>query len=116
MTNDRYEERREGEELATKAILIAQHYGLRNQLLIQAEECSELAKEALKLVRKLDSGERIISTEAILDEIADVTFINSQIVYLLDLDREIAKKMLEKANRQIARIAKKNKQEAKNAQ
>ena len=40
-------------ELYDKAI---RHYGIKNQLVMVMEECSELAKECSKVYRALDNG------------------------------------------------------------
>lgn len=79
---------------------IAEYYGTESQLRMLAEECVELAKEALKAIRS-----DYVNTKAIAEEIADVTIMTSQIMHILKIrDIEVAIFEDKKVVRQIERI------------
>lgn len=79
---------------------ILEHRGKESQLRQLAEECSELAKEALKAIRG-DFDNR----DAIIEEIADVEIMIKQTKIALDIKpEEICKVMSEKLSRERARI------------
>lgn len=88
-----------------KLIEIANHYGITSQLGVLAEECAELTKEALKIVRQINVDKTLISKNPIMGEIADVLIMMSQIQILLDINPIDINKMIDyKLNRQIKRI------------
>lgn len=79
---------------------ILEHRGKESQLRQLAEECTELAKEALKAIRG-DSDNR----DAIIEEIADVEIMIKQTKIAFDIKpEEICKVMSEKLSRERARI------------
>ena len=77
---------------------IADYYGLKNQLRQLAEECSELSVEA-------SHSERHGTTFKIIEEIADVTIMIEQVIYLAKIDKcDIEDCINYKINRQLKRI------------
>lgn len=90
------------EEHKKKLESIARFYGEENQLMILAEECSELAQASLKATRNWSDSDLQLS---IMEEMADVRVMMAQIQFLLNIqDAEVEQVMEEKINRQIARI------------
>ena len=81
---------------------IARFYGEEKQLMILAEECSELAQASLKAIRYCyDFGSKL----RIIGEMADVRVMMAQIQFLLNIqDTEVEQVMEEKINRQLERI------------
>ena len=90
------------EEHKKKLESIARFYGEENQLMILAEECSELAQASLKAIRDCyDFGSKL----RIIGEMADVRVMMAQIQFLLNIqDTEVEQVMEEKINRQLERI------------
>ena len=83
-----------------KLQMIADHYGIKEQLRQLAEECCELAVEANHSARK---G----TTVKIIEEIADVVIMMEQIIYLAGIDRKDIDEVIDyKLNRQLERIRK----------
>ena len=83
---------------------IAEHYGLKNQLIQLAEECSELSIESLHYTKERGGTERIS------EEIADVLIMIQQVIHLLGCGREDIEKYAEfKIDRQLSRIAREQK-------
>ena len=83
-----------------KLQMIADHYGIKEQLRQLAEECCELAVEANHSARK---G----TTVKIIEEIADVAIMMEQIIYLAGIDRKDIDEVIDyKLNRQLERIGK----------
>ena len=81
-----------------KLQMIADHYGIKQQLRQLAEECSELAVEASHSARK---G----TTVKIIEEIADVQIMIEQIIYLAKIDLcDIEDCINYKLDRQMKRI------------
>ena len=81
--------------------IIADHYGLKNQLRQLAEECSELAVEANHSARKGSITVRLI------EEIADVEIMIEQIRYLAGIqESDIVQTRFYKLERQMKRILK----------
>ena len=79
--------------------IIADHYGLKNQLRQLAEECSELAVEANHSARKGSVTVRLI------EEIADVEIMLDQVRYLAGIqESDIVKTRFYKLERQMKRI------------
>ena len=84
----------------TRIKIIADHYGIKNQLRQLAEECSELAVEASHSARK---G----TTVKIIEEIADVMIMIEQVIYLAKIDKcDIENCIDYKLGRQIVRLSK----------
>lgn len=80
---------------------IAEHYGLRHQLMKLVEELNELALECAKSYRE-DS-----ITVNLINEIADVEVMLAQIKYLAKIEQsDIDEVKLYKIKRQLGRIAK----------
>ncbi len=100
-------------ELAT----IAANYGLGEQLVQTAEECSELAQSALKYRRvtqemqsgEFDSDEFVRAATNLAEEIADVNIMTAQIIMLLGVDKEVADITEAKISRQLERIEQEHK-------
>ena len=81
-------------------IAIASYYGKAPQLRMLAEECSELAKEALKAIRSKGDNRN-----ALIEEMADVEIMMEQNRYLWSISyEEIFKVKEEKLARQLERI------------
>ena len=78
---------------------IADHYGLRRQLWQTVEEMAELTQVICK-TRRYDMD---AVRDHLAEEVADVSIMIDQIVYLLG-DNMIAKIREEKINRQLERI------------
>ena len=78
---------------------IADHYGLRRQLWQTVEEMAELTQVICK-TRRYDMD---AVRDHLVEEVADVSVMIDQIVYLLG-DNMIAKIREEKINRQLERI------------
>ena len=81
-----------------KLQMIADHYGIKEQMRQLAEECSELAVEANHSARK---G----TTVKIIEEIADVLIMMEQVIYLAKIDKcDIEDCINYKLERQMKRI------------
>lgn len=80
--------------------LIADHYGLNNQISIAVEELSELTKELCKYKRYHNNKAQII------DECADVLIMVDQLLYLFEAGNEIEKRIDFKLTRQLNRMNK----------
>lgn len=88
-------------ELEKKISLIALHYGTRPQILKAVEETIELSEA---LIKSLNKG---ISSEEILDEMADTIIMMKQIQFFCQIsDEELSSRIEMKVNRQIHRIQK----------
>lgn len=80
-------------------MIIADHYGLENQLRQLAEECSELAVEANHSARKGSVTVRLI------EEIADVEIMLDQVRYLAGINEsDILETRFYKIERQLKRM------------
>lgn len=89
------------EKAANGIRTIADHYGLKKQLVQLTEECCELSAEACHQIR--DRG----CTLDMVGEIVDVSIMLIQIIYLIGLPLEDYKKVMEyKLERQLERIRK----------
>lgn len=73
-------------------------YGMEKQLTVAIEEMSELTKEICKLFR----GQQ--NTEAIAEEVADVTIMMEQIRYILSINDEVCTMMDMKIERLAERL------------
>ncbi|MGN1033438.1 MAG: hypothetical protein ACI4PU_08210 [Intestinibacter sp.] len=96
------------EELERKAHRIANHYGEIAQVDMLIEEMSELTKALLKN-RRARHGQTDTpvghTVQAIEEEVADVTIMLAQIIYLGDFEN-IEDIIEEKLDRQLERISK----------
>ena len=82
--------------------IIADHYGIENQMRQLAEECSELAVEA-------SHSARIGTTVKIIEEMADVLVMMEQVIYLAKIDKCDIKDCINyKLDRQMKRIKEEN--------
>ena len=81
-----------------KLQMIADHYGIKEQMRQLAEECSELAVEANHSARK---G----TTVKIIEEIADVLIMMEQVIYLANIAIDDINECIQfKIDRQLERI------------
>ncbi len=88
---------------------IANYYGLEPQLAQTAEEAAELAQAALKYRKAalnpfFSISKNIKEKSNLIEEIADVYVMISQIALLLDSIDDVNRVASEKINRQIERI------------
>ncbi len=95
---------------------IAEHYGEYEQLIQTAEECSELAKAALKLRRAyadpdVDAETQMNSKAVLYGEIADVLIMCEQLMHLEGCAGDVMHIISEKLKRQMERIKAGNRQE-----
>lgn len=98
MTLNEWEQRLRSNQC--KIMQIAKNYGIAPQLRMLAEECSELAKEALKAIRSKGANK-----EALIEEIADVEIMIEQIRLLMGIRYEdIFTTKERKLERQMQRI------------
>lgn len=91
-------------ELYDKAI---RHYGIKHQLLMVMEECSELAKECSKIYRALDEGGEF-AIDGLAEEIADVQITTGQITRFFDLKDRIKAERKGKLKRLAERMKNEN--------
>jgi NTP pyrophosphatase (non-canonical NTP hydrolase) len=73
-------------------------YGRNNQLVVAIEELSELQKEICKYFRHEGKHQDLI------EEVADVSIMLEQIIYIFDIDEDVKKVMQEKVQRLKGRI------------
>lgn len=95
---------------------IAEHYGVEEQLVQTAEECSELSRAALKLRRAYadpdaDAETQMNSKAALYGEIADVLIMCEQLMHLEGCAGDVMHIISEKLKRQMERIKAGNRQE-----
>ena len=80
---------------------IAEHYGVKAQSMQTCEECAEL----IQAVSKLTRGETSARVLSLIEEIADVRIMMSQLMYLYGIpESEITNQIEEKLKRQFERI------------
>lgn len=93
------------EENITSVHIIADHYGLMQQIDICIEELAELIKELVKFKRNSElSYDSCVET--IVEEYADVQIMLEQIKYLFNItDDIIDTEITNKVNRQLHRIS-----------
>lgn len=84
--------------------LIAEYYGLNNQLYKTAEELEELKIAVENYFKENNKNNR----ENLISELADVIIMTSQIAYLLDISDEVKAMINYKLVRQLKRIEKIN--------
>ena len=91
---------------------IADYYGWESQSRQLIEEMAELTVALNKLWRKHEyretDKEKEKACKAVVEELADVTIMTKQLIYLLGSEDEIDKIARTKLNRQIRRIWKEN--------
>lgn len=96
-----------------KIMKIANHYGMESQIDIMQEECAELVQAVSKYKRGKDDD-----FSHLLEEMADVTIMIEQVLYLLDNKMNEAESSAydayfsffdNKLDRQIKRIEEENK-------
>ena len=87
---------------AEKIRAIARHYGKEPQMGVAQEECAELIQAISKVRRK---GAAADSRGHLAEEIADVLIMCAQLTKLFNLDLAVARKIDQKLDRQLERIA-----------
>ena len=92
---------------------IADYYGLEEQLVQTAEECSELGKAALKLRRALNDPlatdeDKLVARNNFIEEMADVLVMIEQQCHLNGCETDVKNIVLAKVDRQIERIYERN--------
>ena len=85
---------------------IAEHYGISAQLLKLAEECCELSLAAMAANLSYDTDGRVTKQEyeALVDELAEVTVMVSQVTYLTGCASDVEERMKYKLARQLDRM------------
>lgn len=85
--------------------LIADHYGFRNQLAKLWEESGELEMECMKASIAHLKGEYFdFYRERLIDEMADVSIMIAQVIYLMGAEEEVQDRMRFKIQRQFSRM------------
>lgn len=79
---------------------IIKHYGVNPQMDMAIEECSELIKALLKFRRNSNNS----AWEAVIDELADVEIMISQMKIIFDCSGEVESRIDFKIKRQIERM------------
>lgn len=85
------------------AAMIAEHYGKEPQLGVAQEECAELIQAISKIRRK---GETVKALNNLIEEIADVNIMCTQLEELFGVRASVALRMHQKLDRQLERIRK----------
>ncbi len=83
--------------------LIANHYGIANQMPIAIEEMSELTKEICKYIRGNDNLNDIV------EEIADVQIMVEQLISLFGIESKVNEMIDYKMLRQMQRMEQESK-------
>lgn len=91
-------------ELYDKAI---RHYGIKHQLLMVMEECSELAKECSKIYRALEAG-GTFGIDNLAEEIADVQITTGQVQRFFGLKDKVKEQRKSKLKRLAERMKNEN--------
>lgn len=94
-------------ELYDKALAT---YGIKQQLVVCMEECSELAKECAKIYRAFES-EEVFGLSNIAEEIADVQIITGQIERFFLLKDAVKRNRKSKLKRLAERVKQNEKHE-----
>lgn len=90
------------QEMKNAITIIAMHYGMKAQSMQACEECAEL----IQAVSKLTRGVTEMRILALVEEIADVRIMMSQLMLLFGIpEAEVSELVEEKLDRQISRIA-----------
>ena len=89
------------QEMKNAITIIAMHYGVKAQSMQTCEECAELIQAVSKLTREVTEI-RILS---LVEEIADVRIMMSQMMQLYGIpEPEVSERIDEKLKRQLERI------------
>lgn len=89
------------QEIDNAIATIAMHYGVKAQSMQTCEECAELIQAVSKLTRGVTET-RIL---ALVEEIADVRIMMSQLMQLYGIpEPEVSERVEEKLERQLKRI------------
>jgi len=89
------------QEMKNAITIIAMHYGMKAQSMQTCEECAEL----IQAVSKLTRGVTEIRILALVEEIADVRIMMSQLMQLYGIpEHEVSERIDEKLKRQLERI------------
>lgn len=89
------------QEMKNAITIIAMHYGMKAQSMQACEECAEL----IQAVSKLTRGVNEIRILSLVEEIADVRIMMSQLMQLYGIpETEIATLVERKLERQLERI------------
>jgi len=89
------------QEIDNAIAIIAMHYGMKAQSMQTCEECAEL----IQAVSKLTRGVTEMRISALVEEIADVRIMMSQLMQLYGIpETEIATLVERKLERQLERI------------
>lgn len=89
------------QEMKNAITIIAMHYGMKAQSMQACEECAEL----IQAVSKLTRGVTEMRILALVEEIADVRIMMSQLMQLYGIhEAEVVALVEEKMKRQLARI------------
>lgn len=92
------------QEMKNAITIIAMHYGMKAQSMQTCEECAEL----IQAVSKLTRGVTEMRISALVEEIADVRIMMSQLMLLYGIsDLEVTEVMQAKLERQLERIKRK---------
>ena len=83
------------------------HYGIKHQLLMVMEECSELAKECSKIYRALEEG-GTFGVDNLAEEIADVQITTGQVQRFFGLKDKVKEQRKSKLKRLAERIENEN--------
>lgn len=85
---------------------IADYYGIHSQLIKLVEEMSEVTKEITKLLNATEDKKIIdIYRNTLPEELADLSVVYDQVVYLMGCEEQIEEWRQYKAIRQIKKIA-----------
>lgn len=88
-----------------KIEFIADHYGIRNQLIKLIEEMSEVTKEITKLLNTTDDKEILdIYRNTLPEELADLSLVLDQVIYLMNCKAKVDAMRNYKVMREIRRI------------
>ena len=94
-----------GRDMQDKIEYIADHYGIHSQLIKLIEEMSEVTKEITKLLNATEDKKIIdIYRNTLPEELADLSVVYDQIVYLMGCEEQIEEWRQYKAVREIRRI------------
>lgn len=89
------------QEMKNAITIIAMHYGMKAQSMQACEECAEL----IQAVSKLTRGVTEMRILALVEEIADVRIMMSQLMLLFGIpEAEVSECIDEKLKRQLERI------------
>ena len=89
------------QEMKNAITIIAMHYGMKAQSMQTCEECAEL----IQAVSKLTRGVTEMRISALVEKIADVRIMMSQLMQLYGIpEPEVSERIDEKLKRQLERI------------